>query len=263
MSSRGQKQQDRSVRVSYAAMVVALVALVSSTAGAATAVSIKGPSTKPRPYGVLALNKKKKFPASAIPTVNNAKRLGNKPASSYKEGCASDSVDMGTWCIMEEPYIVEPEDESRSNYFFATRACAAIGGWLPSADELIGAVDRIRIPSTIDDNNSSAVVDQDPIDGLKDRREMSSTLVTTASGSNAAGSIGVTAGSRGNPQLGESDPVQRPADPQPQDLQYVTVYDNKDQGGFAGSKPVAQPERFRCAFDQVQKRDQRKVRGLR
>jgi len=38
-----------------------------------------------------------------------------------------------------------------------------------------------------------------------------------------------------------------PANPSPETLQYVTVYDNGNRGGFAGSKPVAQAETFRCA----------------
>lgn len=29
----------------------------------------------------------------------------------------------------------------------------------------------------------------------------------------------------------------------------MTVYDNKDEGGFAGAKPVTAPENFRCAFN--------------
>ena len=32
----------------------------------------------------------------------------------------------------------------------------------------------------------------------------------------------------------------------------MTVYDNHDKGGFAGSKPVSQPETFRCAFDKLE-----------
>jgi hypothetical protein len=35
-------------------------------------------------------------------------------------------------------------------------------------------------------------------------------------------------------------------------LQYVTVYDNHDRGGFAGSKPVSSPETFRCGFSKAQ-----------
>ena len=86
----------------------------------------------------------------------------------------------------------------------------------------------------------------------KDRREMSATLTTTAAGSRAAGSQGVTEGSRGDPRAGETDPVPQPANPSPETLQYVTVYDNRNQGGFAGSKPVGQAENFRCAFNKAQ-----------
>jgi hypothetical protein len=46
--------------------------------------------------------------------------------------------------------------------------------------------------------------------------------------------------------------VPQPAAPLPETLQYVTVYDNRDAGGFAGSRPVGQPEQFRCAFDRKQ-----------
>jgi hypothetical protein len=102
-------------------------------------------------------------------------------------------------------------------------------------------------------------VDKDSTDGLKDRREMTSSLVTTAAGASAAGSQGVTTGSKGNPNQGEPDPVPVPANPQPGTLQYVTVYDNHNLGGFAGSKPVSEPEDFRCAWAKAQKRDQRKV----
>ena len=83
---------------------------------------------------------------------------------------------------------------------------------------------------------------------------MSSTLVTTAAGSSAAGSQGVSEGSRGDPKQGEPDPVPLPANPSPETLQYVTVYDNDDRGGFGGSKPVSAPELFRCAFNKVQGR---------
>ena len=59
-------------------------------------------------------------------------------------------------------------------------------------------------------------------------------------------------GSKGDPKAGEPDPVPLPANPSPQSLQYVTVYDNHDKGGFAGSKPVGQPENFRCGFNKQQ-----------
>ena len=110
----------------------------------------------------------------------------------------------------------------------------------------------MKLASTIDDAAVTSSPDVDPTDGLKDRREMSSTLITTPAGSSAAGSQGVTEGSRGDPKAGEPDPVPLPANPCPQSLQYVTVYDNHDKGGFAGSKPVSAPETFRCAFIKAQ-----------
>ncbi|MGH2907194.1 MAG: hypothetical protein ACRDKI_10560 [Solirubrobacterales bacterium] len=245
-----------------AALVIALIALVISTAGVAAAVSYKGPSTKPRAYGVLVLGKNKKFPAKAIPKVAAAKKadaLSSKGLKKLGDGCADDSLDVGTFCIQEAPFATPPADEGKTNFFYATRACAAIGGWLPDAAQLLGAVDRIRLSSTIDDSLTTAQIDSDASNGLKDQREMSATLVTTASGSGAAGSEGVTPGSKGDPNQGEGDPIPMPANPQPGPLQYVTVYDNHDAGGFAGSRPVSEPERFRCAFAKSQGRDQRKV----
>ena len=85
---------------------------------------------------------------------------------------------------------------------------------------------------------------------------MSATLVTTQAGSSAAGSQGVSEGSRGDPKAGEPDPVPLPANPSPESLQYVTVYDNDDNGGFAGSQPVSAPEKFRCAFIKPQGQSQ-------
>ncbi len=110
----------------------------------------------------------------------------------------------------------------------------------------------MKLASTIDDVPVSSSPDVDASDGLKDRREMSATLVTTQAGSSASGSQGVSEGSRGDPKAGEPDPVPLPANPSPQSLQYVTVYDNHDKGGFAGSKPVSSPETFRCGFNKAQ-----------
>jgi hypothetical protein len=80
---------------------------------------------------------------------------------------------------------------------------------------------------------------------------MTSTLVTTTAGSAAAGSEGVSEGATGVPGQGQPNPVPAPANPLPQTLQYVTVYSNGQQGGFAGSEPVGQPENFRCAFNKA------------
>ena len=71
-------------------------------------------------------------------------------------------------------------------------------------------------------------------------------------GSSAAGSQGVSEGSRGDPRAGEPDPVPLPSNPAPETLQYVTVYDNGDSGGFAGGRPVSATELFRCAFPKTQ-----------
>jgi hypothetical protein len=149
---------------------------------------------------------------------------------------------------MSATYPVSNDEIGRNDYFFATQKCVSLGGWLPTAGQLVGAAARVKLNSTITDNATSAATDEYPADGLKDKREMSSTLVTTAAGSSAAGSEGVSEGSRGDPGPGEPDPVPAPADPGPATLQYVTVYDNGNKGGFAGSKPVSQPEAFRCAF---------------
>jgi hypothetical protein len=78
---------------------------------------------------------------------------------------------------------------------------------------------------------------------------MSSTLITTEAGSAAAGSEGVTEGATGDPRQGQGNPVDLAANPLPESLQYVTVYDNKNAGGFAGSEPVSEPQNFRCAFN--------------
>ncbi len=59
---------------------------------------------------------------------------------------------------------------------------------------------------------------------------MSSTLVTTEAGSAAAGSEGVSEGATGNPRQGQANPVPLPANPLPESLQYVTVYNNDTQG---------------------------------
>lgn len=245
-----------------AALIVAVIALTVSTVGVAAAVSYKGPSSKPRPYGLLVLDKNKRFPSSAIPKVGAAKKadsLSTKGMAKLKDTCPSDAKSIGTYCLQTQTYRVPSADSGKNNFFYANQACAARGGWLPTAGELIGAAGKITLMSTINDDPNTAIVDVDGTNGLKDQREMTSTLVTTAAGSSAAGSIGVTTGSKGDPNQSEQDPTPLPANPQPGTLQYVTVYDNRNGGGFAGSKAVAEPENFRCAWAKAQKRDQKKV----
>lgn len=245
----------RTNRLAIAALILSLVAVVGSTTGLATAAKkALVPSTKPKAYGVLLLNKKRKFPASAIPTVARAKKadaLSDKAAAALTGSCSPEAVDLGTWCLLASPYPVTNEEIGKNNYFWASQKCVELGGYLPTAAQLIGAAARVKLASTIDDDQLSASIDLDASDGLGDRREMSATLVTTAAGSTAAGSQGVSDGSLGDPKQGQPNPTPLPANPQPQTLQYVTVYDNKDAGGFAGSKPVSQPENFRCGFDKL------------
>jgi hypothetical protein len=238
-----------------AALALSLLALVFSLTGAADAARKKLSGTKPKPYGLLRLGKNAKFPAKAIPKVKAARRadrLGGRTARQLSDTCDAQTVDLGTWCLQTSPYPVPNEDVGKNDYFYATQACVEAGGFLPTAAQLIGAADRVKLASTIDDDQLTATIDLDPSDGLKDRREMSGTLITTQAGSSAAGSEGVSDGSKGDPKAGEPDPVPQPANPSPETLQYVTVYDNRDRGGFAGSKPVGQPEAFRCGFSKAQ-----------
>ena len=243
----------------HAALAISLVALAGSTTGLASAarkavVSAIGGhpiSAKPRPNGLLLLGHNKKFAPAAIPTVKNATHLGGKTLGDVEPSCPPVTVDIGTWCLMTSPYPVTNAQAGQNNYFWASQACVKMGGFLPDAAMLIGAAERVKLDSTIHDSQLTATIPLDPSIGLKDQREMSSSLVTTAAGSDAAGSEGVSVGSTGNPRTGEPNPVPLPAVPAPSTLQYVTVYSNGTKGGFAGSEPVSTPENFRCAFEKV------------
>jgi hypothetical protein len=239
------------------AMFVALVALVFSMTGLASAAghavisAIDGHplSTTPHAGGVLLLGKNRKFPASAIPTVKDASRVDGKTAEELAGTCPPNTVDLGTWCLDSAPYPLTSADAGKNNFIWASKACETEGGWLPTASELLGAAARVKLESTIHDNPDTATVDQDPTRGLKDEREMSSTLVTTEAGSAAAGSEGVSEGATGDPRQGQGDPIPIAPNPQPGSLQYVDVFDNNNQGGFAGSQPVSEAQNFRCAFN--------------
>lgn len=241
------------------ALVISIVALVGSTTGLADAArravvaAIDGHrvSSKPYPNGLLVLGRNKKFPASAIPTVKNAQEVNGKSLAEIEPSCPPSTVNLGTWCLDTSPYPLTNAQAGQNNYFWATQACVKQGGYLPTAAQLIGAANRVKLESTIHDNPDTATIELDPSVGLKDQREMSATLVTTAAGSDAAGSEGVSVGATGDPRTGEPDPVPLPAVPAPSTLQYVTVYSNGTHGGFAGSEPVSQPENFRCAFNEM------------
>jgi hypothetical protein len=208
-------------------------------------------TSKPQPNAVLTLGKNGKFPASAIPTVKNASRVAGKTPEQLAGTCPPATVDLGSWCLDTAPYPLAKVDVGKNNYIWASKACEAEGGWLPTAAQLAGAADRVKLESTIHDSQLTATVNLDPSRGLKDEKEMSSTLITTEAGSAAAGSEGVSEGATGNPRQGGPSPVNLPANPEPESLQYVTVYDNKNQGGFAGSQPVREAQNFRCAFNKT------------
>jgi len=244
-------------RLPSPATVIALAALVFSTTGLAdaarhaivSAVAGHPVTTKPRAGALLLLGRNRKFPVSAIPTVANSARVGGKTAAQLVPSCPPDTVDLGSWCLESAPYPLTKEDLGKNNFVWASNLCEEQGGWLPSASQLVGAADRVKLSSTIDDSQLTAAIDLDPTRGLKDEREMSSSLVTTEAGSAAAGFEGVTQGATGNPRQGLPNPVPRPANPFPESLQYVTVYDNRNKGGFAGSEPITEPQNFRCAYN--------------
>ncbi len=119
------------------------------------------------------------------------------------------------------------------------------------AAELIGAADRVKLESTIHDSQLTATIDLDPSRGLKDEREMSSTLVTTEAGSAAAGFEGVSEGATGNPRQGQAEPD--PAARQPA-AGIAAVRDRLratgNKGGFAGSEPVNEPRELPLRLQQ-------------
>jgi hypothetical protein len=162
----------------------------------------------------------------------------------------SGAIDLGSWCLEGSTFKVPASEVGQNNYFYATQKCVKEGGWLPSAAQLIGAAPEAALKSTINDDPGTSGASEFPeaANGIKDEREMTSDLFTTGVGARAAGSEGVTVGSKGTGNIGEPSPVPMPAEPSPVTLDYVTVYDNHNLGGFAGGEPVGKAENFRCAY---------------
>lgn len=259
MSARATGNRRRARRAPSPALIISLVALVFSTTGLAdaamhavvTAFAGHPVSARPRPNGVLLLGRNAKFPASAIPTVRNASRVDGRTAEEIAGTCPPATVDLGTWCLESAPFPLTKQQVGKNDFIFASKACEHDGGWLPSASELLGGADRVKLESTIHDSQLTTTINLDPSRGLKDEREMSSTLVTTEAGSAAAGFEGVSEGATGNPRQGQANPVPLPANPLPESLQYVTIYSNGQKGGFAGSEPVSKAENFRCGYSKA------------
>jgi hypothetical protein len=223
--------------LSAAALVVSLLALLFSMNGTA-------PAEKP----TAAANQSggKKHSSGKKAEAKLKKRFGEVTAHCPISG----AIDLGTWCLESSTFRVPPAEAGQNDYFYASQKCVQEGGWLPTAAQLIGAAPKVALKSTIDDDPGTSGASEFPeaAAGIKDEREMSADLFTTGSGARAAGSEGVTAGSKGVGNLGEPDPVPVPAEPAPETLDYVTVFDNHDQGGFAGGAPIGKAENFRCAY---------------
>ncbi|WP_026912717.1 hypothetical protein [Patulibacter minatonensis] len=203
------------------ALVVAAVAATFATTGVGEArnAAVRASPT-PKKGAVLRLGRDARFAASAVPTVERARttlRLGRLRAQDVRLGCPSGTADLGTWCL-------DRGVRGTADFAGASRACVRLGGRLPTAGMLIGAAPKLRLSGRLDDRPSMAFIDPA---GRRDLRELSSSLFTTTTGSAASGSA---------------------TNPAPSTLQYATVFDNGNAGGFAGGVPSGSPERFRCAF---------------
>lgn len=221
-------------------LLISMLALILSSTGLAEAARhsvehalgrIDGHllSTKPSAGGILLLGKDRKFPAAAIPTAYEASHLDGKTVAELEPTCPPSAADLGTWCLDQSAYPLPEKEVGVDNWFWASQRCVELGGFLPSASQLIGAAKRVALATTVNDKFNHALIEEtNPRNpALKDKREMSSTLVTTGGGSEAAGSFTV---------------------PEPEETQYVTVYSNEQKGGLAGGEPVEAPENFRCGY---------------
>jgi cell division septum initiation protein DivIVA len=229
--------------LSAAALVVSIVALVSSLGGLAPAAKTTQ-GNKQTVAAKRAAEKKRKAAKnrSAALTKRFAKVTANCPISG--------AIDLGSWCLESSTFKVPPAEAGQNDYVYAAQKCVKEGGWLPTAAQLIGAAPVAALKSTADDDPGTSGTSEFPEakNGIKDEREMTSDLFTTTAGARAAGSEGVSEAAKGTGNLGEPDPVPIPAEPLPETLDYVTVFDNHNIGGFAGGEPVGKAENFRCAY---------------
>lgn len=225
--------------LSAAALVVSIVALVSSLGGLA-------PAAK-----TTAAAQQKQVAHKRQVTARKQNEALNKRINRLAAACpVSGAIDLGSWCLEGSTFKVPTSEAGQNNYFYAAQKCVKEGGWLPTAAQLIGAAPEAALKSTLDDDPGTSEASEFPeaANGIKDEREMTADLFTTAAGARAAGTEGVTAGAKGVGNLGEPDPVPMPAEPSPETLDYVTVYDNHNMGGFAGGEAVGKAENFRCAY---------------
>src|SRR5262249_59669795 len=110
-------------------------------------------------------------------------------------------------------FKVPTNEAGKNDYFYAAQKCVAEGGWLPTAAQLIGAAPVAALKSTIDDDPGTSGASEFPeaANGIKDEREMTSDLFTTAAGARAAGSEGVTPRSTSVGHIRQPQPAPMPA----------------------------------------------------
>jgi hypothetical protein len=225
-----------------AALAVAIVALVSSMGGSAPAAKTAQDGKQAAAKRAAEQKRKTAKKQAAALDKRFAKVTANCPISG--------AIDLGSWCLESSTFKVPPTEAGQNDYVYAAQKCVKEGGWLPTAAQLIGAAPVAPLKSTTDDDPGTSGASEFPEakNGIKDEREMTSDLFTTTAGGRAAGSEGITEGAKGTGNLGEPNPVPIPAEPLPETLDYVTVYDNHNLGGFAGGEPVGKAENFRCAY---------------
>jgi hypothetical protein len=247
--------------LSAAALAVSILALISSMGGLAPAAKTKATTKTASTAAHKEAERKraaKRKEAERDRTdhkrkVAEEKRTTglDKRISGLTAGCpVSGAIDLGSWCLEGSTFKLPASEVGQNDYFYAAQKCVEEGGWLPTAAQLIGAAPEAALKSTLDDDPGTSGASEFPeaANGIKDEREMTSDLFTTGAGSRAAGSEGVTPGAKGVGNLGEPDPVPVPAEPSPETLDYITVYDNHNLGGFAGGEAVGKSENFRCAY---------------
>jgi hypothetical protein len=251
--------------ISILALVFSMTGLAAAATGAPSGrkpTSSSGTASKEAPAKKQAAATKQREAARKKREAAKAQKAAKKKTAALEKQIASlelqcpvsGAIDMGSYCLEGTTYKVPTSETGQNDYMWATRKCTEEGGWLPTAAELIGAANKVSLKSTIDDSPATSATSEVPeaANGIKDEREMTADLFTTAAGASAAGSEGVTAGAKGVGTIGEPDPVPMPANPVPNTLDYITVYDNHDAGGFAGGVAVGKPEPFRCAYAKAQ-----------
>jgi hypothetical protein len=253
--------------LSACALLVAIVALVFAMNGVAPAESTSPKSThdQEKAKGPKSTKAAKPADTKAIKAVARRAQKAQKAAAQATKKVAalskklpalesscpvSGAIDLGSWCLEGSTFKVPSSEAGQNDYLYATQKCVQEGGWLPSAAQLIGAAPVVALKSVVGDDPGTSADSEfpDPSLGIKDEREMTGDLFTTSAGSRAAGSEGVSDGAKGVGNSGEPNPVPIAAEPLPETLDYVTVYDNHNIGGFAGGEPVGKPESFRCAY---------------